>query len=110
MKTKSPGPRQVTQTFKLLDKNRDGKINFEEIKEVLSDMFPNEQLQDGKRTILGDPSGNSISVGFFFDFDSRDRIQLECSDLDENFRIKNNMTDELNISINSAEIVDWFLN
>jgi Ca2+-binding EF-hand superfamily protein len=36
MKTKSPGPRQVTQTFKLLDKNRDGKINFEEIKEVLS--------------------------------------------------------------------------
>jgi hypothetical protein len=81
-----------------------------EIKEVLSDMFPNEQLQDGRRTILLDPSGNSISVGFFFDFDSRDRIQLECSDLDENFRIKNNMTDELNISINSAEIVDWFLN
>ncbi len=81
-----------------------------EIKEVLSDMFPNEELQDGRRTILGDPSGNSIAVGFFFDFDSGDRIQLECSDLDENFRIKNNVTDELIISINSAEIVDWFLN
>ena len=86
------------------------KQKRDEISEVLSGMFPNEQLQDASRNIRGDPSGDSIMVGFFFDFDSGDRIQLECSDLDENFRIKNNMTDALNISINSAEIVDWFLN
>jgi len=82
----------------------------DEIAEVLSEMFPNEQLQDASRNIRGDPSGDSIMVGFFFDFDSGDRIQAECTDFEENFRIKNNMTEGLNISINSAEIVDWFLN
>ena len=82
----------------------------DEIVEVFSEMFPNEQLQDASRNIRGDPSGDSIMVGFFFDLDSGDRIQAECTDFEENFRIKNNMTEGLNISINSAEIVDWFLN
>ena len=86
------------------------KQKRDEISEVLSGMFPNEQLQESNRSHRSDPSGNSIIDGFYFDFDSGASIDGYCSNFEETFRIKNNMTEGLNLSISSAEIVDWFLN
>jgi len=82
----------------------------DDIAEVLSEMFPNEQLQEHKKSHRGDPSGNSIIDGFYFEFDSGAGVDGYCSNFEETFRIKKNWTEGLNISISSAEISKWFLN
>jgi hypothetical protein len=82
----------------------------DDIAEVLSEMFPNEQLQEHKKSHRADPSGNSIIDGFYFEFDSGAGMDGYCSNFEETFRIKKNWTEGLNISISSAEINKWFLN
>jgi hypothetical protein len=54
-----------------------------------------------------DPSGNSMMDAIVFRFDSGDEFRVDCTDLDETFRIKLNIEDALNISINSEEVIDW---
>ena len=43
------------------------------------------------------------------DFNSGARVELQCTNWEETFRIEKNYREGLNVSIDSKEIIDWFL-
>jgi len=55
----------------------------------------------------GDPSGNSIVDAVYIYLASGGQIEATCYDYDEEFRIKNNWSDLLSVSIDSNDIVKW---
>ena len=79
-----------------------------EISEIISGMFPNEQKIEGDFAHPSDPSGKSIIDRISFHFDSGEQINTECMDFDETFRIKSNLNEGLTVSILSEEIINWF--
>ena len=79
-----------------------------EIAEVLSNMFPNAQKQEGDLVHPSDPSGKSIVDKIVFNFDSGEQISSDCINFDETYRIKSDLNEGLNIAIISKEILDWF--
>ena len=80
-----------------------------EIAEVLTKMFPNMQDRKYNKPHSADPSGNSIVDGFYFNFDSGDYAGVYCSNFDETYRVKNEQTEGLNVTIQSKEINNWML-
>ena len=78
-----------------------------EIVEELSKMFPNIQKTEDIFEHSVDPSGNSIVDIVYFEFDSGDRVEVSCDNFEETFRIKNNWSEGLNLSISSKEIISW---
>ena len=56
----------------------------------------------------GDPSGDSIVDAVYFYFDSGDVISAHCSNYEETFRNKNNLSEGISVSIDTVEITSWF--
>jgi hypothetical protein len=79
----------------------------DEIVDILSKTFPNTTTYESFSIHPGDPSGKSISDAIHFYIDSVMVSQATCLNLEENFRIKNNLNDVLQVSIYSEEIVNW---
>ena len=78
-----------------------------EIVEELSKTFPNIQKTEEIFEHSADPSGNSIIDAVYFEFDSGDRVEVSCDNFEETFRIKNNWSEGLNLSILSKKIISW---
>jgi len=78
-----------------------------EIAEVLSKMFLNAQKNEYSYKSNHDSSGKSIVDEVSFDFDSGDIIGVYCTNYDETFRIKNNITEGLTVQIKLKEIYTW---
>ena len=80
----------------------------DEISEILSGMFPNEQKTEWTGDYNPpDPSGKSISDSVTFKFSSGADIFLQCLNIEETFRIKKNWTEGLSVAITSAEVKFW---
>ena len=79
----------------------------DEIAEVLSGMFPNSDKHASRVVHPADPSGNSITEHINFDFDSGEIANIHCSNWDENYRIKHNYSEGLNVQLVRKEIADW---
>jgi hypothetical protein len=80
----------------------------DEISEILSGMFPNEQKIEWINDYNPpDPSGKSIADSITFKFSSGANIVLQCLNIEETFRIKKNWNEGLSVSITSAEVHDW---
>ena len=80
----------------------------DEISEILSGMFPNEQKREWINDYNPpDPSGKSISDSVTFEFSSGADIFLQCLNIEETFRIKKNWTEGLSVAITSAEVKFW---
>jgi len=89
-------------------KDHDGCIQKRnEIVEVLSGMFPNAHKQEYVFSDTEDPSGNSIYDDVRFMVDSGDEVIARCTDFEENYRIKKNFSEGLNIAIETKEINEW---
>ena len=94
--------------FLTFNENFDGCIQkSNEIVEIVTEMFPNEEIQEYRRNYDPDPSGNSIENLVMMWFDSGAAISVKCIDIEETVRKKNNWNDGLYLSISSAEIANW---
>jgi hypothetical protein len=82
-------------------------VKRDEIVEELSMMFPNARKTEVFFKHHADPSGNSIVDAVYFEHDSGAEIETSCENFEETFRIKNNLTEGLSVSISSAEITSW---
>ena len=82
----------------------------DEIIGELSKMFPNTQKSEVFFKHAADPSGNSIVDALYFEHDSGAEIETSCDNFEETFRIKNNWSEGLNVSISSAETTSWLRN
>ena len=78
-----------------------------EIVEILTEMFPNEESQEYRRNYDPDPSGNSTENLVMMWFDSKAAISVKCIDIEETFRKENNWSEGLYLSISSNEIANW---
>jgi len=79
----------------------------DEIAELLSKMFPNEQKSESSWKHAIDSSGNSILDRVQFKFNSGGIIVTVCTDFEETFRIKNNFTEGLGVIVRPLEIKTW---
>jgi hypothetical protein len=86
------------------------KVKRDEIVEKLSMMFPNSQKRKNSFSAQSDTSGNSIVDAVYFHVDSRDDIEVSCTNYEETFRIKNNWSEGLSVAIRTEEIVSWLEN
>ena len=82
-------------------------VKRDEIAKVLSGMFPNAHKQEYVFSDTEDPSGNSIYDDVRFMVDSGDEVIARCTDFEENYRIKKNFSEGLNIAIETKEINEW---
>ena len=78
-----------------------------EIADNLSGMFPNAKKDEWVKKHSLDPSGNSIVDAIDFLFNSGEGVSLHCNNWEETFRIKNNYSEGLSVSIDSEEIFEW---
>jgi len=81
----------------------------DEIVEIVSEIFPNAQKNVSSFKYKADFSGNSIMNAVYFYFDSKDLIEVSCTDMDETFRIKKNFTEGLSVVVRPNEIRSWLL-
>ena len=80
----------------------------DEIAKILSGMFPNIQKNEWEDDYNPpDPSGESINESISFIFSSGAKINLQCLDIEETFRLKKNWNEGLSVAIGSAEILSW---
>ena len=70
-------------------------------------MFPNLKKKEAIFPHPSDSSGNSKIDGVYFYFDSGGDVSTWCTDYEETFRVKNNMSEGFNIAITSAEVINW---
>ena len=54
-----------------------------------------------------DPSGKSTKDKVKFTFNSGNEIQVNCSNWEENLRMKNNWSEGLSVIISTKEVIDW---
>ena len=81
-----------------------------EITEILSEIFPNAKKIEGSGFYAQDSSGNSIWDDISLILDSGDRVRGWCSNWEEDFRIKNSLTEGLSIATQSKTIYSWLTN
>ena len=85
-------------------------VKRDEIVEILSEMFPDAQKSEFSFPTQSDPSGNSIVDAVYFSVDSREDIEISCSNYEETFRIKKNWGEGLHVSISYEEVINWLEN
>ena len=78
-----------------------------EVAEVLSGMFPNEKKEEWSADYAPDTSGNSVVVAVKFLFKAGAKIEVQCINMEETFRSKNNWSEGLFVSIYSKETIEW---
>ena len=81
----------------------------DEVAEIISDMFPNSSKEEYSYSHGADPSGKSMKYDVIFQHDSGAEIEVSCDNFEENYRIKNNSTEGLNLSISTAETTNWLM-
>jgi len=94
----------------LIDYNEDFDGCLKErdsVGEIFSEMFPNTQKTEYETDYAPDPSGKSFIEAIELKFSSKDEIELQCLHIDETFRIKNNWSEGLSVSIANNEILIW---
>ena len=79
----------------------------DEIVVDLSKVFPNVDKREAVFTIKSDPSGLSIIDAVYFEFNLGGKASVACYDFEETYRIKNNGSEGLEVTIDTAEINDW---
>ena len=75
----------------------------EEISEIFEDAKKSEQSYKSRL----DPSGKSTKDKVKFTFNSGNEIQVNCSNWEENLRMKNNWSEGLSVIISTKEVIDW---
>ena len=75
----------------------------EEISEIFEDAKKSEQSYKSRL----DPSGKSTKDKVKFTFNSGNEIQVNCSNWEENLRMKNNWLEGLSVIISTKEVIDW---
>tara|TARA_B100000795_G_C22574391_1_gene351328 strand:+ start:16 stop:636 length:621 start_codon:yes stop_codon:yes gene_type:complete len=78
-----------------------------EIFEILTEMFPNEESQEYRQNHAGDRSGNSNENVVMIWFDSNAAISIKCIDLEETYRKENDWSEGLHLAVLSNEIANW---
>ena len=92
-------------------KDHDGCIQKrDEIKAIVSNMFPGIDNWEGKSNYRSDPSGESFLEVIEFLFPSGAEIELQCLNIEESFRIQKNWAEGLRIVIDTKEIIEWLNN
>ena len=75
----------------------------EEISEIFNDAKKSEQSIKSRH----DPSGKSTVDKVIFTFNSGDQIQIQCTNYEENLRMKNNWSEGISVIISTKEAIDW---
>ena len=80
----------------------------DEIVESLSNLFQDETIDDdGIQKHPGDPTGKSITNTVYFDFKSGAGAKVGCAKFSEDMKKKNNIQDQLRVTVNSKEYLIW---
>ena len=85
-------------------------VKRDEIAEELSMMFPNARKIEDVFKHPADPSGNSIVEGIYFYLDLGNQATVVCMNMDETYRIKRNLTEGLEVTVDTKEIISWLEN
>ena len=78
-----------------------------EIVEEISKIFEDAKKSEKSFKSRHDPSGKSTKDKVKFIFNSGDEIQVNCSNWEENLRMKNNWSEGLSVIIATKEVMDW---
>ena len=78
-----------------------------EIVEEISKIFEDAKKLEKSFKSRHDPSGKSTKDKVIFTFDSGDEIQINCSNWEENLRIKNNWGEGISVIISTNEVLNW---
>ena len=78
-----------------------------EIVEEISDLFEDAKKSERSFKSRHDPSGKSTKDKVKFTLNSRDEIQVNCSNWEENLRIKNNWGEGISVIIATNEVLNW---
>ena len=78
-----------------------------EIVEEISKIFEDAKKLEKSFKSRHDPSGKSTKDKVIFTFDSGDEIQINCSNWEENLRIKNNWGEGISVIIATNEFLNW---
>ena len=84
------------------------KKKQKEIVKEISKMFIGTKKDEGTYKHRADPTNRSILYYVRFTFQSGDNILIQCMDFEENFRIKKNWREDLQFTITTAEVQNWF--
>ena len=79
-----------------------------EIVEEISKIFEDAKKSETSFKSRLDPSGKSTKDKVIFTFDSGDEIQINCSNWEENLRIKNNWGEGLSVIISTNGVLNWW--
>ena len=78
-----------------------------EIVEEISKIFKDAKKSEKSYKSRHDPSGKSTKEKVIFTFNSGDKIQIVCSNWEENLRIKNNWGEGISVIISTNEVLNW---
>ena len=78
-----------------------------EIVEEISKIFEDAKKSEKSYKSRHDPSGKSTKEKVIFTFNSGDKIQIVCSNWEENLRIKNNWGEGISVIISTNEVLNW---
>ena len=78
-----------------------------EIVEEISKIFEDAKKSEKSFKSRHDPSGKSTKEKVIFTFNSGDKIQIVCSNWEENLRIKNNWGEGISVIISTNEVLNW---
>ena len=78
-----------------------------EIVEEISKIFEDAKKSERSFKSRHDPSGKSTKDKVKFTFNSGDEIQINCSNWEENLRIKNNWSEGLSVIISTNGVLNW---
>jgi translation elongation factor P/translation initiation factor 5A len=82
-------------------------IKQNEIVEEISDLLEDAKKSEQSFKSRADPSGKSTKDKIKFTFNSGDEIQVNCTNWEENLRIKNNWTEGLSVIISTNGVLNW---
>ena len=78
-----------------------------EIVEEISEIFEDAKKSEESFKTRADPSGKSTKDKVKFTFNSGNEIQVNCSNWEENLRIKNNGEEGLSVIISTNGVLNW---
>ena len=81
-----------------------------EIVEEFSLSYKNTKKVEETFVFPWDPTGKSNVRNTFLYFDSGDVITVSCAEYEKSLKIKNNLEDNLSVSISKKEVIYWMRN
>ncbi len=80
-----------------------------EIDKELSVLFKDAEREEGKHKLRSDKSGKSTIRRIFYTFESGDATAINCYDWSNKMLEENNWTDNLDVSIETKELIEAFI-